>query len=191
MLAATGGVNTHRGALYGLGLLLAALGSCLAREDGLFPRAAALARAGTPAENTHGAAVAAKTGARGARGEAEAGFPGVRRALRSLDENGGDLCGTLLELLLTCEDTNLLYRGGEEGLLFARRWARRALAAPPAEREALLLRMDRAFIARNLSPGGCADILAQALFLRRVGRKLSDSGAELPAFFFGPGGGEK
>ncbi|MGI6668987.1 MAG: citrate lyase holo-[acyl-carrier protein] synthase [Acetivibrionales bacterium] len=46
MFTVTGGVNTHKGAIYGLGLLLAALGSCLSRQDNLFLRASALAKAG-------------------------------------------------------------------------------------------------------------------------------------------------
>ena len=46
MLAATGGVNTHKGAVYAFGLILAALGSVLARGGELFRTAAALAAAG-------------------------------------------------------------------------------------------------------------------------------------------------
>ncbi|MGI6668988.1 MAG: triphosphoribosyl-dephospho-CoA synthase [Acetivibrionales bacterium] len=57
---------------------------------------------------------------RGARQEAELGFPGVQNAMRSLEKNGGDALLTLMEIILDCEDTNLLHRGGEEGLIFCK-----------------------------------------------------------------------
>lgn len=168
MFAITSGVNTHKGAIYGMGLLLAALGSCLSRQDNLFLRASLLAKSGIPAKNTNGAAVVARYGARGARQEAESGFPSVKKALNTLNEKDGDALSTLMEIILECDDTNLLHRGGDEGLVFARRWAKKVLHAAPESRHELLLRMDAEFIKRNLSPGGSADILAQALFLKSV-----------------------
>ena len=66
------------------------------------------------------------------------------------------------------EDTNLLHRGGPEGLALVQSRARSILAAsPPAYGEGLL-DLDRACIAQNLSPGGSADLLALALFLGRT-----------------------
>ena len=167
MFAATGGVNTHKGALYAFGLLLAAMGSCLVRMDQLFFRASVLASAGkAPGAETHGSDVRRQYGAKGARQEAEEGFPSAREALAYLQSHEGDAIGALLHIMGCCADTNLLYRGGEEGLLFARDWAKRVLAAPMEQRESLLREMDEAFIEKNLSPGGSADVLAQALFLQ-------------------------
>ena len=60
MLAATGGVNTHKGALYSFALLLSALGQCLAEGGDPFDTAAAIAATLPPAENTHGSAVRAQ-----------------------------------------------------------------------------------------------------------------------------------
>ena len=172
MFAVTGGVNTHKGALYAFGLLLAAMGSSLVRTDELFFRASVLASAGkAPGPETHGSDVRRKYGAKGARQEAEEGFPAAREALSYLDSHGGDAIGALLHIIGCCADTNLLYRGGEEGLLFARDWAKRVLDAPQEQRESLLQEMDAAFIEKNLSPGGSADILAQALFLQST-RKI-------------------
>ena len=62
MLDATGGVNTHKGALYSFALLLSALGQCLAEGGDPFDTAAAIAAALPPAENTHGSAVRAQCG---------------------------------------------------------------------------------------------------------------------------------
>lgn len=164
MLAETCGVNTHKGAIYALGLLTAAAGAYLVHERPFFTQAASLARAGKPSSKTHGRAALAAYGGRGAREEAEAGFPLAQKARRLM------LAGfapeiVLLQLVLECQDTNLLHRGGAEGLTYARKWANRVLSAEPAKRQELLLAMDAAMIGRNLSPGGCADLLAQGFFL--------------------------
>lgn len=167
MLEVTGGVNTHKGAIYSLGLLSAAAGAALVHGRELYGQAAAYARAGKPSEKTHGRAVLTRYGGRGAREEAEAGFPLAREACRLLNA-GAPATEVLMRMILMCQDTNLLYRGGTEGLSFAREWARRVLRAPEDERQALLTQMDAALIGRNLSPGGCADLLAQGFFLQEL-----------------------
>ncbi len=166
MFSVTGGVNTHKGAIYAFGIALAAAGSCLVREDNLFRRASALAKAGkkTP-ENTHGAAVRSRHPG-GARAEAEAGFPSAQIGLKTL-ENGDGICA-LMQILLSCEDTNLLWRGGEEGLLLTREYAKKVLEADSAFRPALLDEMNRVMIGKKLSPGGSADMLALAKFLHSL-----------------------
>ena len=168
MLAKTGGVNTHRGAVYAFGLILAAMGSRLARGGDVFAGAAALAESGLPpAAGSHGQRARQRYGASGARGEALAGFPHARHAWAALARPGGR-DAALLTLLAEVEDTNLLHRGGPEGLALVQSLARSILAAsPPAYGEGLL-DLDRACIARNLSPGGSADLLALALFLGRT-----------------------
>lgn len=167
MFQQTGGVNTHKGALYALLLLLAGLGSCLVREDDLFVRAAALAKAGRPTPTgSHGARMVQQYGIRGARQEAEAGFPAAQTVYAHLEQSGGDAHGALMTAILQCDDTNLLYRGGKSGLQFARDWARQVLNAP--QRRELLLQMDAAFTEKNLSPGGSADLLTQGLFLQKT-----------------------
>ena len=166
MLAATGGVNTHKGAVYGFGLLLAAMGSRLVRGGDVFETAAALARAGLPpAEDTHGGRARRRYGAVGARGEALAGFPHVRRAQESMHAHG--VSGALLTLLAEVEDTNLLHRGGREGLRFVQEEAQKILAAHETAWPALLEGLDDECVARNLSPGGSADLLAMALLIER------------------------
>lgn len=166
MLAATGGVNTHKGAVYAFGLMLAALGSRLARGGDVFALAAALARAGVPPETaTHGSLALARYGAGGARGEALDGFPHVRSALKAL-ENGP--YAALLTLLAGVDDTNLLHRGGAEGLAFVQSEAASILAGPAEAYARRLAALDDACIRRRLSPGGCADLLALAFFLKRT-----------------------
>lgn len=169
MLVATDGINTHKGAIYALGLVLAALGGVLARGGDIFTRAAALAAAGLPApDTTHGAQAKAKYHAGGARAEALSGFPHGQMAWLALHEHSGNPFPALLTLLSQVEDTNLLYRGGSEGLSFVQREAAAILAGPPDQYVSRLKELDEACIARNLSPGGSADLLALGLLLYRT-----------------------
>ena len=163
MFRATGGVNTHKGALFSFSVLLAALGRCLAEGGDVFAHAAALAAELTPPQDTHGAAVAAHHQVGGARSEALAGFPTARKAAALLQTH--DPLTALLWLMAHTEDTNLYHRGGAEGAAFVKAQAAAILAAPPKQRTTLTQALDDALIDRWLSPGGSADLLAMALFL--------------------------
>lgn len=166
MLTATEGVNTHKGAIYAFGLLLAAMGNRLVRGGDIFFVAAALAGAGLPPEKTtHGGQALACYGAKGARGEALAGFPSARRAWAAMRRGP---YAALLTLLAEVEDTNLLHRGGKSGLSFVQREAAAILAGPEEEFVSRLEALDDACIRQNLSPGGCADLLALAFFLKHT-----------------------
>ena len=84
MLQATGGVNTHKGALYALSLLLAAMGRHLSgAQESIFSLAAADAAALAPPVGTHGSQVRRRYGRPGAREEAMDGFPSLQQALCS------------------------------------------------------------------------------------------------------------
>jgi len=187
MLAATGGVNTHRGAIFGMGLLCAAAGFRGAYTTPGTLGAIVAARWGIDildgpvALRSHGAQVARRHGAGGARAQAAAGFPALYEvALPALLQGRilapGDAeaarVQACLSLIASVEDTNLLYRGGPQGLAFARRLAQRFLDAGgvgAADWRARAARVHQAFVARRLSPGGCADLLAMALFADGVG----------------------
>lgn len=184
MLAATGGVNAHRGAIFSLGLISAAEGrgggETLSAED----RAE---RVGTlwgseiakaPASPiSHGGRAARRFGVGGAAAEAAAGFPAVRalgipalrrgRRLSPGDEQAARV-ECLFGLMAELDDTNLLHRGGADGLRFAQHAARDFLAAGGVGdhgwRERALS-LHHAFVAACLSPGGSADLLAVTLFL--------------------------
>ena len=166
MFAATGGVNTHKGALYSFSLLLAAIGSCLVRGGDIFETATAFAAQLLSPGDTHGASVKHRYQVGGVRAEALAGFSTARRAAAMLTEH--DPLTVLLWLLVNTQDSNLYYRGGAEGAAFVRQTAAQILSQPLEQRTALLEAMDDAMIARHLSPGGCADLLALALFLQSL-----------------------
>ncbi|MCJ2080835.1 triphosphoribosyl-dephospho-CoA synthase MdcB [Methylobacterium sp. J-090] len=183
MLDATGGVNTHRGAIFGLGLLTAAAGFRAARGSrrtlgGLVADLWGPAIAAGPVPpDSHGTLAARRFRAGGARREAVLGFPTIydvarpalnaAEALRPDDPEAArvQLC---FALIASVEDTNLLHRGGPAGLAFAQGAARAFLVEGGIARSDWRARaraIHAAFVARNLSPGGCADLLAMTLFV--------------------------
>ena len=185
MFAATSGINTHRGAIFGLGLLCAAAG---ARAGGLVdPRLSlgdVVARLwgdsildGPVLLHSHGSAARRRFRAGGARNEAATGFPSVYRiglpALRRArvvvpEDMEAARVEACFALIASVEDTNLLHRGGLDGLRFAHDAARGFIApggvSAPGWR-ANAQSIHDGFIARRLSPGGSADLLAMTLFV--------------------------
>jgi triphosphoribosyl-dephospho-CoA synthase len=93
----------------------------------------------------------------------DVGLPVLRRHLASGHDRENALIATLLALMEYLPDTNLLWRGGEPGLEFVRQSAaafnRDGGVAAPGWRERLL-ELHRECVARNLSPGGSADLMA-------------------------------
>lgn len=174
MFYATDGVNTHKGAIFSLGILCAAAG-----HMGLPLSARALcamaAKVAQPAlkdhpDGSHGHQVQAQYGGKGARGEAADGFPSALAALEVLRtelSNGEsvDRAGlkALLHLMSFVEDSNVLYRAGQEGLERMRQGAKELLAldVPEDKLQAYIADMRAA----GISAGGCADLLAIAFFL--------------------------
>lgn len=166
MFAATGGVNTHKGAIYSGALLLHAAGRLLSgEEEGDLCELAAQTAAAIPAPTgTHGAAVRACCG--GIRTEAVSGYPTAQAVLRQLRQSGP--LDALLLSMSRLDDSTLWHRGGAEGAQLVRSRAADILAAPASEREARTRRLDMELIERNLSPGGSADLLAMAFFLEKA-----------------------
>ena len=188
MLSATDGVNTHRGAIFGMGLLCAAAGFRERYRPGISLGdivrslwATDIIRGPIPL-HSHGTEVARKHGAGGARVEAAAGLPSLyEKALPALDEGMSLADGhqeaarvhAIMRLIASVEDTNLLYRGGPDGLAFAQEEARRFLASGSVgmrDWQSMAIAIHRSFVSRRLSPGGCADLLAMALFVRDLER---------------------
>lgn len=191
MRAATGCVNTHKGAIFAFGLLLGAAGRLTAQGRGPAPdplcdEAAAIVEgivARDLADRPHTAVTAGeyiyrRYGLTGARGEAQSGFASVRRhglpAFRSARAQGASddraMLAAMVALLAENSDTNLIARGGPAGAEFVRREAARIAVAGPFAAEFLsrLEAMDDALIARNLSPGGTADLVGLTWFLARL-----------------------
>lgn len=190
MLDATGGVNTHRGAIFMLGLLCAAAGAALrAHGDALSPAALrdalrrhwgeALARRSQRPPVLPGGIAARRHGLRSASEEAalafpvlfETALPALRKALaRGLAPRQARL-DALFHIIAVLDDSNLAHRGGLAGLRDAQRAAqgfldRGGIARPEGLEEAQAIADD--FVRRRLSPGGAADTLAAACWIQRV-----------------------
>ncbi|MDQ0684888.1 triphosphoribosyl-dephospho-CoA synthase [Streptomyces achromogenes] len=169
----------HRGALWTLGLLVAAAALAPrargAEVTATAKRIAAHPDRAAPRRPSRGATVSATYGAAGARGEARAGFPHVRRALDALARArtaGADEAEARLDALLTVmstlQDTELLHTAGPLGLRHVQAGARAVLDAGGTSAEAgakALVAFDTDLHARAWSPRGSAGLLSGVLFV--------------------------
>ena len=188
MLVTTNGVNTHRGAIWALGLLVTAaalqpksIALCAARLALLDDRYASKPL-------SHGAQVAQRYGAHGAREEAQLGFPSVlQRGLPQLQKSRANGHGeqnarldALLAIMTELADTCVLYRAGEPGLHAMQSGAQAVLDAGGSASlsgRRRLHELDQQLIELNASPGGAADLLAATLLLDRIERDGISQGA--------------
>ncbi|MGW3102743.1 triphosphoribosyl-dephospho-CoA synthase [Streptomyces sp. NPDC001100] len=169
----------HKGALWTLGFLVAAVvldPGAKAGEIAVNTRKiTAFNDKGAPRRPSRGSSISVKYGAAGARGEARAGFPHVRRALDALaaartagaTETQARL-DALLTVMSTLQDTELLHTAGPLGLRQVQAGARGVLEAGGTATEAgaeALAAFDTDLHARAWSPRGSAGLLAGALFL--------------------------
>lgn len=181
MYTATNGVNTHKGAIFTIGILCGAAGRLWKPEwewveEELFREVAEMTREAMAADfrksgDTVGHRLYTQKGIRGIRGQVAAGLPAVAELglpvylncrTKGMDKNEAGV-RTLLTLVARVEDTNMINRGGMDG------------AVEGAEKCAALLKndfslrdveeLDDWFIHKNLSPGGCADLLAAVYFI--------------------------
>ncbi len=179
MLKATGGVNTHKGAIFSLGILCAAAGRTGSTDAGvLLQQCAAMTRGlcsrelGKLPQQTKGQDLYRRYALQGIRGQAEAGFPAVQKGLtifkeglaRGLPLNSAG-CAALLHILVSTEDTCLFSRSGPKGYRSTIAQISQLLEEASYPTREALEALDADFIARNLSPGGSADLLAMTYFL--------------------------
>lgn len=174
MLEATGGVNTHKGALFCIGLSVAAA-SCLACSTGSvqvysFKELVSRAASEIPsARGTHGAEAKRSFKAVGALENARAAYPELFADwlpyYHSLEGDPFRCHKTLLHIMTTLDDTNILHRRGAEGLAHAEAEAARLLEDFS---ESGLSSLNKDFIRENISPGGSADMLSLTIFIESI-----------------------
>ena len=190
MLQATEQVNTHKGAIFAFGLVCTAIGRLyqqhpvainidqicemvaeftqgLCAELQYFPKNQPL---------TAGVQLFQQYGLTGARGEAESGFALIRQTLdflsnKKVNSTEHQWLIALVYLMAANPDTNVIHRGGMAGLKFVQQEAKKLLDNPSillneSELKNNLSQLDQACIARNLSSGGSADLLALLIFLK-------------------------
>lgn len=174
MLKATGGVNTHKGALFCIGLSVA-VASYLASTTGSvqaysFKELVSRVASEIPsAEGTHGAEAKRSFKVRGALENARLAYPELFADwlpyYRSLEGDPFRCHKTLLHIMTTLDDTNILHRRGEEGLARAKSEAARLLEDFS---ESGLSSLNKDFIRENISPGGSADMLSLTIFINSI-----------------------
>ncbi|MEZ3519416.1 MAG: triphosphoribosyl-dephospho-CoA synthase [Muribaculaceae bacterium] len=168
MLEATGGVNTHRGALFSIGLAVVAaarihsLGRCLT-ISAIRKMISSIACRMPRSEGTHGDGVRKRYGIPGALEAARDGYPEAAHVASMSDPHR-----MLLSLMSRIEDSNVWHRAGADGAAYVKTVSRQALKVSESEMPELLRQLDADFMARRISPGGAADMLALAFFLRAV-----------------------
>ncbi len=180
MYQATGGVNTHKGCIFSLGILCAAAGRLQSSDrdaQKILEVCKSIAKGITGElggkSNTIGEKLFTQHGITGVRGQAEAGFPAVLQVgLPTLEKGLQDGlsvndagCAALLALMTAAVDTNLIHRSNLQQQQAISAEITALLEKDPYPSREILQELDRQFIEKNLSPGGSADLLALTYFL--------------------------
>ena len=188
MYEATGGVNTHKGAIYSLGVLCGAVGRLWKSEkndykvEEILTLCSDLTKKAVKDDfsrldtSTAGGRMYRKYNLLGIRGEVASGFSSVKNislpifldALQNGFSKNDAGAMALVHLISQVEDTTIYNRGGKEGADFAKNSAKELLKNTDFSIIAEMERLDSEFIARNLSAGGCADLLAVTYFLSKL-----------------------
>ena len=199
MFKATGGVNTHKGALFSIGLAAVALAGeafcritqaegcgTMAYNDvnskqiqSLSNSIASLARLFPDTNGTHGSKAKANNILKGALDNAREGYTQLFKAWlpfyidRIAEGDNYVLHKTLLRIMCDLDDTNIVYRTSMETMQEVKTEARQMLDASRniVNFEAALQAMNTDYIHRNISPGGSADMLSLVVFLSCIVRK--------------------
>jgi triphosphoribosyl-dephospho-CoA synthetase len=174
MLDATQGVNTHRGALFSLGLTTLAASHLWHNTesitaDGLQHCIMQLASEIPASQNSHGGEAVTSYNVDGALAMAKKGYASLFKnwlpLYRSLKGNPWQCHITLLHIIAELDDTNVIHRCGYDA---AQEVKQKAIKAIEEFTPQLLDDMNRDFIARNISPGGAADMLSLTIFVSSI-----------------------
>jgi len=185
MYSATNGVNTHKGAIFSVGLVCFAAGRAAAKgiaptPDNLCGIISVMTKGISDELSSKASEKALSNGIRayekyrvcGARGEAESGFASVREIslpmLKKLLSEGKSineaLVRTLLALMAAVCDTNVISRCGIDRALEVKKMSKRLIGSEMSE----IAEFDKKLIEWNASPGGCADLLSVTWLLLRL-----------------------
>ena len=193
MLSATNGVNTHKGALFSMGLAVVAAAheerKIAANEEQILKERnggedilvslqttiKALAASFPDTNGTHGskAKLLSKgtTAIKGALDNAREGYEMLFAEWlpfyieRRKERDAHTLHKTLLRIMCDLDDTNVIYR---TDLATAEEVKQEARALLDSFSETALKDMDRHYTTRNISPGGAADMLSLTIFIGSI-----------------------
>lgn len=193
MFKATNGINTHKGAIFTMGLLCASAARIACNGQDLNAKnicgeikkiTKGLCKRELEAINkakklTKGEKAFIEHGLTGIRGEAESGFetildvalPELLR-LKALNISDNDaVCHTLINIIAHTNDTNIATRLNIEAMNYAKKAAQSFIKNYSPLKSGFLkalTELDNDFTKKNISPGGCADLAAGAWFLYRL-----------------------
>lgn len=201
MMEATGGVNTHKGMIFSLGIFCCVLGYLYGNQMPFSEEEfTAVCKAMTSHlledfdhitlqnARTHGERLYARYGITGIRGEAANGYPSVFKlalpAFRGYKEQGfstndaGIL--TLLHIIAGSEDTNIIARSDYQTMKRVQEEIRNLLYSGISDLDYIkeIRRLDQRFIQMNISPGGSADMLALTYFMYSLEEELGEHAAQ-------------
>lgn len=190
MYRATGGVNTHKGLLFTVGLFSAAAGRCMrlngkVTEEALFEMEQQMTARILTEEvldiqrrkpQSHGEKNMKTCGTSGIRGEAIQGYssarylalPVLRQGILENREWNRIKLQVLFYLMSEVEDSNVIFRHDLQTLNTVHMEAKEFLHQGGAYAEnsmKKLILMDKDYTQKNISPGGCADLLVAAIFI--------------------------
>ena len=161
MLAATGGVNTHRGAIFCMGITLNALGAWregVDNEEVVRKRIVEISKAILRYQLKD-----SELAPRGARAMAADGYRQVFEDWLPYYRSGAGELKTLLRIMSTLDDTCVVHRVGPERAQEVKREAAALLKG-----EGDLADCCRRYAAEGISPGGAADMLALTIFISYI-----------------------
>ena len=174
MLFTTNGVNTYKGALFSMGLVLyAASYLCQQRdkvqEQQLQKTIKLLSTKFSQPDDTHGKKVIEKHNIKGALNSAIDGYPllfdeWLPFFIKHKNEEHS-LIKLLLFIMTNLDDTNIYYRKGEEVVAHVKQQAQEILDDFSIDR---VEKLNREFVKENISPGGAADMLSLTLFIHSI-----------------------
>lgn len=198
MLVATGNVNTHKGLIFSLGVICSAIGYLFANEteldiDSILELCKKMtcevvnndfSEVNLINSKTNGEKLFAQYGITGIRGEVASGFSSIRNyglpVLKSLIKQGFSLNDagalTLLNLIANIKDTNIISRSDIKTQEHVQFEIKTLIETQKIENVHLdiLREIDKQFIELNISPGGCADLLAITLMLYFIENKENE-----------------
>lgn len=187
MFEATNGVNVHKGAVFSMSIISACSAFTYKKYGKMDlnkiceyasivakPALADFEISKTKETNlTNGEKLYINHGILGVRGEVASGFKSVMEyampVIKDLDKLNVSkdevLLNTLLNLIANVDDTNIISRKGFDALVTAKNMAQNCISLGGASTDSgkkYLLKMNEDFVEMNISPGGCADLLAVA-----------------------------
>ena len=181
MFTATHNTNTHKGAIFALGIFTCAESYSKTKQTDLFATIRKMSKGLVEhdlikdnQQQTAGEKEYQKYGKSGARGEAEDGYPIVKDiALPFLKNSTGDtqtrLLDTLMKIATIASDSNLIKRAGNINVIpWLRQHAKQYLQLGgygTTQGKEYLLNLNKEMTKRNYSLGGCADLLIVTIFI--------------------------